>query len=101
MENGIIVVRLVKSNLRVDIEKRGKSPNCCNKLICIINLGNCEIELRIVKLGNYGIKWCSWIILSISYENVDIISVDAFIFCLDITALGYRWRIVLNAVDNA
>ena len=24
-----------------------------------------------------------------------------FIFCIEITALGYRWRIVLFVVDNA
>ena len=25
----------------------------------------------------------------------------AFIFCIEITALGYRWRIVVIVVDNA
>ena len=28
-------------------------------------------------------------------------SFGAFIFCLELTALGYRWRIVLIVVDNA
>ena len=89
------------SNLRVDIEKMGKSPNYYNKLICIINLGKCGIELRIMKLRNYGIKWCSWISQSLTYKNVDIISVVAFIICLEITALGYWWRIVVIVVDSA
>ena len=34
-------------------------------------------------------------------ENVDYISIVAFIFCIEITALGYRWRIVVIVVDNA
>ena len=33
--------------------------------------------------------------------NVDYMSIVAFIFCIEITALGYRWRIVLIVVDNA
>ena len=35
------------------------------------------------------------------FENVEYIYVEAFIICLEITALGYRWRIVLIVVDNA
>ena len=34
-------------------------------------------------------------------ENVGITLVDTFISCLEITVLGYRWRIVVIVVDIA
>ena len=67
----------------------------------IINWRKRGIELRMLKLGMYGIKECRQIICCSPNWNVDILSICAFISCLEIIALGYRWRVVLIVVDNA
>ena len=54
-----------------------------------------------MKFAHYEIEWWSWIYKSLTFENVNLLSVEAFIFYLEITALGYRWRIVLIVVDTA
>ena len=47
MKNDIGSVKLIKLNHRVNFEEMGKSPNCCNKLICIINFGK-NVELSLI-----------------------------------------------------
>ena len=54
-----------------------------------------------MKLAHYMVEWWSWIYKSLTFENIDILSVGTFIICLEIIALGYRWRVVLIVVDNA
>ena len=74
------------------------------KLISIINLGKlwiCEIELNIMIVVHYEIEWWRQINKSFTFENADNLSVGAFIICLEIIALGYRWRVVLIVIDNA
>ena len=48
-----------------------------------------------------GLKGVVGLLIAHLVGNVDFISIVAFIFCIEITALGYRWRIVLIVVDNA
>ena len=79
----------------------GKCPNYIDWLICIINCWKWGIELRMWKLEREGVKGCSWIFYRSPSWNVNYISIVAFIFCIEITALGYQWRIVLIVVDNA
>ena len=86
------------------LEKGGKHPNFLYKLIGVINLGKVlafGIELEIMKLTHYMVEQWTWIGQSLTFENIDILSVNAFIIYLDIFALGYRWRVVVIAVDNA
>ena len=79
----------------------GKCPNYIDWLICIINCRKWGIELRMWKLEWEWVKGCSWINDHSPRWIVDYISIVAFIFCIEITALGYRWRIVVIVVDNA
>ena len=37
-----------------------------------------------MKLAHYVVKWWSWIYKSLAFENIDILSVGAFIICLEI-----------------
>ena len=54
-----------------------------------------------LKLGTYGIKGVVGSFITHLVEMLIFYPFGAFIFCLEITALGYRWRIVLIVVDNA
>ena len=67
----------------------------------LINWRKRGIELRMLKLGMYETIECSQIFYCSSSWNVGILSTCAFISCLEIIALGYRWRVVLIVVDNA
>ena len=78
-----------------------KCPNYIVWLIGLINREKWGFERGMLRLGMYGVKGCSWIIYQSPKWNVDWISICAFILCLEITALGYRWRIVVIVVDNA
>ena len=44
--------------------------------------------MELLRLGMYGVKGCSWIVYRSPNRNVDYISIVAFIFCIEITALG-------------
>ena len=79
----------------------GKQPNYIVWLIELINRVKVSYEMEMLRLGMYGVKGCSGIIYHSPKWNVDWISICAFIFCLEITVLGYRWRIVVIVVDNA
>ena len=70
-------------------------------LIEIINCEKWGNEMELLRLGVHGVKGCSWIVYHTQNWNVDWISFCAFIFFLETTALGYRWRIVVIVVDNA
>ena len=48
-----------------------------------------------------GLKGVVELFITHLVEMMILYSFCAFIFCLEITALGYRWRIVLIVVDNA
>ena len=48
-----------------------------------------------------GLKGVVELFIAHLVEMLILYSFCAFIFCLEITALGYRWRIVLIVVDNA
>ena len=75
----------------------GKNPSCINKLICIINLMKIgEIWLN---SWNWGIHWLSGVVGL--FKSLTFWIVDIFIFSLEITVLGYRWRIVVLVVDSA
>ena len=79
----------------------GKCPNYFVWLIGLINRENWGYEIGMLRLEMHGVKGCSWIIYHPTNWNVDWISICAFNFCLEITALGYLWRIVVIVVDNA
>ena len=66
-----------------------ENPNLLYKLIDIINLGKLwtyGIKLEIMKLPHYVVKWWSRIYKPLTFENIDILSVGAFIICLEIIA---------------
>ena len=48
-----------------------------------------------------GLKGVVELFIAHLVEMLILYSFCAFIFYLEITALGYRWRIVLIVVDNA
>ena len=79
----------------------GKWPNYIVWLIGIINCEKWGNDMELLRLGMYGVKGCSWINYHSPKWNVDWISICTFIFCLEIIALGYRWKIVVMVVDNA
>ena len=66
-----------------------ENPNWVYKLIGIINLKKLwlyGIELEIMKLAHYIVEWWSLIYKSLTLENIDILSVGAFIIRLEIIA---------------
>mgnify|MGYP003703442711 CR=1 FL=1 len=90
-----------KWNLRGCNVNYGKCLNYIVWLIGLINREKWRFEMEKLRLEMYGVKGCCWIIYHSPNWNVDWISICAFIFCLEINALGYRWRIVVIVVDNA
>ena len=78
-------------DLWVNIElKRKNAIFGYNWVSSVINGIGCVIELGILNFAHYEMEWWSWIYKSLTFENVNYISVEAFIICLEITALGYR-----------
>ena len=66
-----------------------------NKPICMFSIEKCWNWECMGLKGVVGLFIAHLIEMLIYYPFC------AFIFCLEITALGYRWRIVLIVVDNA
>ena len=57
--------------------------------------------MELLRLGMYGKKGVVELFITHRIEMLILYPFVAFIFCIEITALGYRWRIVVIVVDNA
>ena len=71
------------------LEKGVENLNLLYKLIGMINLRKLwlyGIELEIMKLVHYMVEQWSLICLSLTFENIDILTVGALIICLEIIA---------------